>query len=443
MATNDNDLQQDRAREEQAYARGIHAFLWGYPLAEYGRTGPEALKVGGILLNTFRKFPGLKTAKDRFVVTPNNVTIDGYAMFDVAAEPVVIFVPKLAEERWYIVQVGDHFDEIIHNVGGTKGPQPGLYAITGPDFHGTLPGEITQLHSRTRTGVAAMRIFVNGEADLPKAVAAQDGFAIMPLSAYLAHGLSYRPSHPQRLDFAPEDAPEELRFFERLGHFMNQWLAVASDASDTLVGSFHEIGLSVARGFEWRKLDDATKRGLARAAKAGEVIVDAAWKATGETVNGWRYTLAGGRAGYDLALRAALAKYVIGAQLSDQVIYPNCRVDADGQQLDSANTYVLHFENGQQPAAATFWNLAMYAPDMLFTENEIDRCSIGSTTEGLRENADGSLTLYLQHERPEEDKVSNWLPAPTGSFNVTMRFYGPKTSVLDGSYRLPAIKRLS
>ena len=35
-------------------------------------------------------------------------------------KPAVIFVPKLIEERWYIVQIGDHFDEIILNVGGTK-----------------------------------------------------------------------------------------------------------------------------------------------------------------------------------------------------------------------------------------------------------------------------------------------------------------------------------
>jgi hypothetical protein len=49
--------------------------------------------------------------------------------------------------------------------------------------------------------------------------------------------------------------------------------------------------------------------------------------ATGETTNGWRYTMSGGRAGYDFALRAALAKNQLGAQLSDQVIYPNTGVD--------------------------------------------------------------------------------------------------------------------
>jgi hypothetical protein len=48
--------------------------------------------------------------------------------------------------------------------------------------------------------------------------------------------------------------------------------------------------------------------GLARAAMAGEQIVDARSPATGELKNGWRYTTGGARAGYDFALRAALAK---------------------------------------------------------------------------------------------------------------------------------------
>jgi hypothetical protein len=35
-------------------------------------------------------------------------------------------------------------------------------------------------------------------------------------------------------------------------------------------------------------LDEPSKRGLTRAAKAANQIVDAKWAATGETINGWR-----------------------------------------------------------------------------------------------------------------------------------------------------------
>ena len=62
-----------------------------------------------------------KTAKDRFIVHPNNVTIGAYATFEVTDEPVVIYVPALSEPRWYILQLGDFFDEIFHNIRGLSG----------------------------------------------------------------------------------------------------------------------------------------------------------------------------------------------------------------------------------------------------------------------------------------------------------------------------------
>ena len=42
-----------------------------------------------------------------------------------------------------------------------------------------------------------------------------------------------------------------------------------------------------------------------------------------------------------------------------------------------------------------FWNLAMYDEHEFFTENDAGRYTIGSTTEGLRSENEGSLTLYL------------------------------------------------
>jgi hypothetical protein len=441
VASAPDKMSAEQTREENAYAVGLQAYLWGFPLHYYSRSTPKSVEVGGSYINDFRKYPELKTAKDKFVVTPNNVTIDAYATLDVTAEPVVVFVPAIAEPRWYIVQIGDSFDEIIRNVGGIKGPEPGVYVITGPDFTGIVPGEMIQVKSRTKFGVAAVRILANGAADLPKAAEAQKGFHLMPLSAYLRSGLAYTPRKPRPLLTLYESkAPEDIRFFDELGDAMGKRLPASADSTDALVASFHQIGLSAGKGFEWQTLDEPTKRGLARAAKVGPQIVDKKWEAVGEVTNGWKYTFAGGRAGYDPGLRAALAKYELGAQLSDQVIYPNTSVDDKGEQLTGTRKYVLQFDAGKLPPVATFWNVAMYGADMLFVENDFGRYSFGSTTDGLRKNADGSLAILIQNDKPAD--TSNWLPAPAGNFNLTMRFYGPQTPVLDGSYRLPAVKRV-
>jgi hypothetical protein len=123
-------------------------------------------------------------------------------------------------------------------------------------------------------------------------------------------------------------------------------------------------------------LDEPTKRGLVRAAKAAPQIIDTKWATAGQTANGWKYTFAGGRAGYDPGLRAALTKYEVGAQLSNEVLYPNTSVDDLGEALTGARKYVLHFEADKLPPVSVFWNLAMYAGDMLFIENDFKRYSI-------------------------------------------------------------------
>lgn len=431
----------DQAGEENAYAIGLQAYLWGFPLQYYSRTEPKTVEIGGAYINDFRRYTELKTAADKFIVTPNNVTIDAYATLDLTAEPVVIFVPALQDQRWYIVQIGDSFDEIVRNIGGTKGPQAGVYVVTGPDYEGAVPGDMIEVKMRTKIGVAGVRILASGPSDLSKAVAAQAGFALMPLSAYLRDGLAHKPAaeRPQMALYGSA-APEDIRYFDELGDAMRKRLPASADSDDALVASFRQIGLSVGGGFEWRALDEPTRRGLARAIKTGARIADSKWASAGQIVNGWKYTFAGGRAGYDPGLRAALAKYELGAQLSDQVLYPNTSVDDKGEQLDGARRYVLHFDAGKLPPVSVFWNMAMYGPDMLFVANDFGRYSIGSTTDGLKTNPDGSLTIVVQKDRP--DDAANWLPAPAGDFNLTMRLYGPETPVLDGSYRLPPVTRV-
>jgi hypothetical protein len=74
-------------------------------------------------------------------------------------------------------------------------------------------------------------------------------------------------------------------------------------------------------------------------------------------------------------------------------------------------------------------------------ENPKKRYSIGSQTPGLQFAADGSLTLYIQHDNPGPSREANWLPAPVGAFDVHLRTYVPQPALLDGTYKLPPITR--
>jgi hypothetical protein len=445
MASAENALDKmsvEQIEEEKAYAAGVQVALWGRPFVDNVHTLAAGLKANAVGLNYFRKFSDLKTAADKFVNTPNNVSIDAYAAADLTSEPVVLSVPVLNEKRWYIVQIGDYFDQVTYNVGGSRGPEPGLFLITGPDYHGMVPAGMKQIKVRTKLAVVANRVFVNGDADLPNARAAQTGFNLLPLSVFQKNGLNFKlpeKTDYERFVFTPM-APEALRLYEQIGFGMRTFLSASDDFSDPDVGAAQQIGLSVAKGFDWQSLDEPTKRGLARAAKAAEAIIADTYANAAETVDGWRYTMGGGRAGFNYAVRAAFAANLTGANVPEEILYPNNRVDDMGAPLTGEHKYVLHFDKDKLPPVSVFWNMSMYDDKEFFIENDFKRYSIGSTTEGLKFDPDGSVTIRVQNERPAD--TSNWLPAPKGPFNLTMRLYGAQTPILDGSYRLPGVKRV-
>jgi len=83
----------------------------------------------------------------------------------------------------------------------------------------------------------------------------------------------------------------------------------------------------------------------------------------------------------------------------------------------------------------------MYGENDLLVDNSINRYALGSKDE-FKFNKDGSLTIYIQNEKPSTDKISNWLPAPEGNFSTVLRMYWPKAEVKYGEWTPPGIERV-
>ena len=70
--------------------------------------------------------------------------------------------------------------------------------------------------------------------------------------------------------------------------------------------------------------------------------------------------------------------------------------------------------------------------------NPLERYSIGDRTEGIKFDSDGSFTVTISHDEPEQD--SNWLPAPEGGFYLILRLYATKPEVLEREWMPPPVR---
>jgi len=138
--------------------------------------------------------------------------------------------------------------------------------------------------------------------------------------------------------------------------------------------------------------------------------------------------------------RAIVTQWGLGANLPQDAIYPMNLGDQTGRPLDGANKYVLQFDKATLPPVDAFWSVTLYDPEGYQVANPLNRFAVSSWMP-FKYDPDGSLTLYLQNESPGKDNEANWLPAPKGPFNLTMRLYAPKSEALIGKWNPPAVTK--
>ena len=155
-------------------------------------------------------------------------------------------------------------------------------------------------------------------------------------------------------------------------------------------------------------------------------------------VNGWRSNLSIVPFIRDPLMRAANNILGPGAHINAEALYFAARQGPDGKPLNGANRYRLRFAPGQTPPVDAFWSLILYDRNFFLFDNPDNRYAFNDRTEGLVYGPDGSLEILIGGERPQGQV--NWLPAPQDIFSLIVRFYQPRQSVLDGSYKLPPLE---
>jgi hypothetical protein len=426
-----------------AEAKAIAAEAWLYafaPVALYNTMYSQAIDpaspsfVGGF--NRFRHYDRLATPDDKDIVTPNNDTPYSWAWLDLRAEPMVLSLPAVPE-RYYVNQ---WFDLYTHNFAytgvRTTGREAGHYLFAGPDWQGEVPAGITGVfRAETRIIGTLTRTAVSGADDIPAMKAVQAHYLLQPLSAFAgtpAPAAAAMPAWP----VWDEAKAKGLGFIGYLNTLLPFLPVVPSEAA--MFARFAKIGIGAGLGFDEAALDpalrDAMRAGVAEAAAAFQA--KAAKETSSVAMFGTRAEL-GPDYIYQRSCGAALG--ILG-NTKEEAIYASQQTEPDGKVLDGGHDWVLHFAPGQWPPVAGFWSITMYGlPERFLVPNPINRFSIGDRTPGLKADADGGLTIYLQSENPGPDKQSNWLPTPKGPFFFVGRFYGPKAEALDGRWSLPKL----
>lgn len=428
----------------EARAIAEEAYVFGFAIVEHNKAiwaygvEPKSPKYAGF--NAIRSESRLYGPEDTAVVSANNDTLYTSAVMDLRAEPVILQVPEVAD-RYYsfmlVDMVTDNFAYVGSRATGTKA---GTYAVTGPGWKGHLPKGVVRISAPTWLVLGVGRTELRGETDIPAVQAVQVRYKLMPLSQFTGQPA---PPAPPKINFPPfldaKTATTE-QFIQYL-NFMMQWQAFPA-VEFPLLEKFARIGIAPGRSFKAADLPPDIFKAIKEGMAAGREKVNRKADTLGERVNGWNLSpLNGGEFGQDYLTRSAAAWKYIYINSAVEAMYPTANVDGRGNQLDGKNRYTLTFAKGALPPVNYFWSLTMYdTKTQVPVHNQIERYSIGDRTPGLKAAADGSLTLYIQHQSPGKEWESNWLPAPELPFYVILRAYGPKDEILSGTYKIPPVQ---
>lgn len=425
------------------------AFVYGMPLILMDITQmkmTDGRNPDASALNSFSHKSKFPDASFRDVVRANADTYYSSASLNLKAEPVILSVPS-TNGRYYMMPMLDAYTNVFASPGTrTTGNDAHNFIITGPEWNGQVPAGMEQIKAPTDMVWIIGRTQVNSKADGDKVVVPlQKQYKLTPLSAF---GKVYTPPAPKPNPDVPKEDPNAILekitaedFFNRINKLMVENPPAAADAP--AMEKFAKIGIGPGLKFSLASFTPEEQEAIRKIPEQVFAAMNEESKKGGNSlINGWKLMPDNiANFGTDYMTRAFVAYYGLGANLREDAIYPACSYDADGNQLNGTNKYVLHFEKGKTPPAKAFWSLTMYDMEGYMVANPINRNAIGDRS-NLKTNADGSIDIYFQNVSPGKDKESNWLPAPKGDFNVLLRVYWPKEEMLNGSWKAPAIKKI-
>jgi len=379
------------------------------------------------------------------VVAINDDTLYASAFIGAADEPVIVTIPVPDNNEIFSVLHLDQYGTLVLNgMSGTT--MPGVYGIVGPNWAGTLPTGITRVDVPYNFTELLFRAYKFSPAGINMTSEAQKFRRTVR-----AQGLSEYLKNPKKgaTDIAPERVfsfpfktfVDALIAAHPIVFLLQLQEAVASPTTQPL--SQDEQTLSDTFDALFSNL--ALYPQLAAGAQAGhEALID---NYLSNQIAGSTWITFSDIANWDLSTfqgylnRASITQYCQYCNNHNAAAYFHTFSDANREALNgSLHSYVLTFAKDQQPEAERFWSLTAYTPEAIeLVPNKAGKYVVARYTPGLVTAQDGSVSILMSTTLPEDFPEANWLPVPSGPFNIMLRDYGPEGSVLNGTYVPPPV----
>jgi hypothetical protein len=445
-----------QADYNKGYNLGLEAYTYGLPLLEINKTFLTMTSInvtnghGFGPMNQFNSVRKLNNPKSKAVVAPGANALSSIAWLDLRRQPQVLHVPRV-RNHFFVLALLDPYTNDIINLGSVHSTKPGFYVIAGPGQH-----KLRIPKSTHRINVDYTRIWIigstqlKGKKDLRNVNRIQDGYTLTPLTKW--DNDTYRPSRPAHPNTKVKtyQLPSGLQFFDVLGQQLKRFPPPAADRPELRQLAAVGIGPAMTPSRN-KRLSTDTLRGLRAAVAAGPNQIKADAKSL--YVSGFAkhdgYFLGGfGQYGTNYQLRATVAMMGLGAFSSDQAIFAMGLTDHSLKPLLGSTNYVLHMRT--LPPVNEGWTVTVYSTAGFLVPNPINRYQFNQASK-LVHNADGSVDIYLQANRPSNPaQAANWLPTPTKGqgFEVIWRLLAPKPAAIKGvlngtGWQPPAITPIS
>lgn len=428
-------------------ATGATAFslLYGTPLINFLQIANQTLLYGGS--NVLFSHNTTATAATHTVVRPNVDTVYAEAIFDLSATDLVLTLPAMEEDRFYLAAFFDPYGDNFASLGSVPSSAAGKYLLQSKDS--SCVGYEGCITSPTTIGTLLFRVEVkNNNTD----VAYVDSY----LNNSTLTGINpHTPSHPA---LTPAD-------FDNLSN--TTAISILQLAARLETRAIPETALFQAAVPVILELAGICNGTYSKPASANitlaTAMVNASTSAFTDTPssypslgNGWSILNSSYIGTYDsgtaIIPRALTATELYLGNTADEALYPT--LGTTQLSLTDSEAYLFTFSGKPPVTDAGFWSVTMYDQTGYLVSNPENKFAVGDRSNITFPNGDlvygsgtkdGTFQVLVQDasSTPPSNWTANWLPAPSGGgdFTVTFRLYAPTTEVSDGSYVYPVVTK--